>query len=62
VNTPTGVAVFPGDAPTPIEWAKRKTNVKRFTIMEKGGHFAALEAPELWVKEVDTFFKNDAAK
>lgn len=62
VNTPTGVAVFPGDAPTPIEWAQRKVNVKRFTAMETGGHFAALEAPELWVKEVNAFFKSDAVK
>jgi pimeloyl-ACP methyl ester carboxylesterase len=62
VNTPTGVAVFAGDAPTPREWAERKVNVKRFTIMEKGGHFAALEAPELWVKEVDTFFKSIQVK
>ena len=62
VNVPTGVAVFPGDAPTPVEWAQRKANVKRFTVMEKGGHFAALEAPELWVKEVNTFFKSDAVK
>ncbi|MGF6928828.1 pimeloyl-ACP methyl ester carboxylesterase [Chitinophaga sp. W2I13] len=62
VNTPTGVAVFPGDAPTPREWAERKTNVKRFTIMEKGGHFAALEAPDLWVNEVDTFFKSNPGK
>lgn len=62
VNTPTGVAVFPGDAPTPREWAERKTNVKRFTVMEKGGHFAALEAPELWVNEVDSFFKSNPGK
>lgn len=58
VNTPTGVAVFAGDAPTPKEWAERKANVKRFTVLEKGGHFAALEAPELWVGEVDAFFKS----
>lgn len=58
VNTPTGVAIFPGDAPTPREWADRKANVQRFTVMEKGGHFAALELPELWVKEVDGFFKS----
>ncbi|MBO9731081.1 MAG: epoxide hydrolase [Chitinophaga sp.] len=62
VNVPTGVAIFPGDAPTPIEWAQRKTNVKRFTTMEKGGHFAALEAPEIWAKEVDTFFKSTVGK
>lgn len=56
VNVPTGVAVFPGDAPTPKEWAERRVNLKRFTVMEKGGHFAALEAPELWAKEVAAFF------
>ncbi|GAA0542698.1 epoxide hydrolase family protein [Chitinophaga japonensis] len=57
VNTPTGVATFPGDAPTPKEWAERNVNLKRFTVMEKGGHFAALETPELWAREVDGFFK-----
>lgn len=62
VNTPTGVAIFPGDAPTPKEWAERRANVKQFTVMEKGGHFAALELPELWVKEVDGFFKGNAVK
>lgn len=62
VNTPTGVAIFPGDAPTPKEWAERKVNLKQFTVMEKGGHFAALELPELWVKEVDGFFKSNGVK
>ncbi|QEC45921.1 pimeloyl-ACP methyl ester carboxylesterase [Pseudobacter ginsenosidimutans] len=62
VNTPTGVAIFPGDAPTPKEWAERRVNVKRFSKMEKGGHFAALETPELWAKEVDTFFKEQLTK
>ncbi|MGN8038072.1 epoxide hydrolase family protein [Chitinophaga sp. 22321] len=62
VNTPTGVAIFPGDAPTPKEWAERKVNLKRFTVMNKGGHFAAMETPDLWVKEVDTFFKSEAVK
>lgn len=62
VNTPTGVATFPGDAPTPREWAERRVNLKRFTVMEKGGHFAAMETPELWVREVDGFFKSEAAK
>ncbi|WP_260607302.1 epoxide hydrolase family protein [Chitinophaga polysaccharea] len=62
VNTPTGVAIFPGDAPTPKEWAERKVNLKQFTVMEKGGHFAALELPELWAKEVDGFFKRNVVK
>ena len=56
VNVPTGVAIFPAEAPIPKEWAERMVNVKRFTKMEKGGHFAALEVPELWTKEFRSFF------
>ncbi|MBI1768213.1 MAG: epoxide hydrolase [Bacteroidetes bacterium] len=56
VEVPTGVACFPAEAPVPREWADRKANVKRFTKMPKGGHFAALEVPELWVSEVRAFF------
>jgi pimeloyl-ACP methyl ester carboxylesterase len=62
VNVPTGVAAFPGDAPTPREWAERRVNLKRFTVMEKGGHFAAMETPEAWAKEVDEFFKGEAGR
>lgn len=46
VDTPAGVAVFPAEAPVPIEWAQRMVNVQRFSKMEKGGHFAALEVPD----------------
>lgn len=56
VEAPTGVAIFPAEAPIPEEWANRMANVKRFTNMPKGGHFAALEVPDLWVNELRTFF------
>lgn len=56
VEVPTGVAIFPAEAPVPEEWANRMANVKRFTKMPKGGHFAALEVPDLWVDELRTFF------
>lgn len=56
VKTPTGVAVFPGDGRFPKEWANRKVNVKRFTNMPSGGHFAALEVPQLWANEIRSFF------
>lgn len=56
VLTPTGVAVFPGDANFPKEWADRRVNVKRFNNMPRGGHFAALEVPELWVSEITSYF------
>lgn len=58
VNVPTGVSIFPAEAPTPVEWAKRMANVQSFHKMEKGGHFAALEVPDLWVGELRTFFKD----
>jgi pimeloyl-ACP methyl ester carboxylesterase len=59
VEIPTGVASFPAEAPVPREWADRKVNVKRFVKMQKGGHFAALEVPELWVGELRAFFFED---
>jgi len=57
VDVPTGVAIFPAEAPVPREWADRKVNVQRFTKMPEGGHFAALEKPELWVGEIRAFFE-----
>ncbi|AXY78513.1 epoxide hydrolase [Paraflavitalea soli] len=62
VEVPTGVASFPGEAPLPKEWAERMVNVKRFTKMEKGGHFAALEEPRLWVGELNAFFYGNESK
>ena len=56
VEVPTGVTSFPAEAPLPIEWANRMVNVKHFAKMDKGGHFAALEVPELWTGEVRKFF------
>jgi len=56
VNVPTGVALFPGEAPFPKEWIDRKVNATRFTKMEVGGHFAALDAPEAFAKELISFF------
>ncbi len=56
VEQPTGVAIFPGEAQFPEEWANRMANVRRFTKMPKGGHFAALEEPALWTAEIADFF------
>jgi pimeloyl-ACP methyl ester carboxylesterase len=56
VQVPTGVSAFPGDAPLPKDWAERMVNVKYFTKLSKGGHFAAMEVPDLWVNELRVFF------
>jgi pimeloyl-ACP methyl ester carboxylesterase len=38
-------------------YAERHYNVQRFTVLPRGGHFAALEVPELWVEETRAFFR-----
>jgi pimeloyl-ACP methyl ester carboxylesterase len=55
-EVPAAFALFPREAPTPREWVERHTNLKRFTKMPQGGHFAALEEPELLVADWRTFF------
>lgn len=57
-EVPAAVALFPADAPLPREWAERKVNLKRWTKMPRGGHFAALEEPELFVSDLREFFRD----
>jgi pimeloyl-ACP methyl ester carboxylesterase len=54
---PAAVAAFPFDAPFPREWAERNVNLKRWTKMPRGGHFAALDEPELFVNDLREFFR-----
>jgi pimeloyl-ACP methyl ester carboxylesterase len=53
---PTAVAVFPGDS-TVRAFAERDHNVARWTPFARGGHFAALQAPDLLVGDVREFFR-----
>lgn len=55
-NVPAGVAVFPREAQFPQEWAERFVNVVSFRKMDEGGHFAALEVPDVFATELRTFF------
>lgn len=58
VGVPTGFAIFPKDiAPAPREWAERFFDVGRWTEMPRGGHFAAMEEPELLAEEIRAFFR-----
>jgi pimeloyl-ACP methyl ester carboxylesterase len=57
-QVPAAVALFPADAPFPHEWAERNVNLKRWTKMPRGGHFAALEEPEPFVSDLREFFQN----
>ena len=56
VEAPTAFAIFPHDISNPPrEYAERFFNVVRFTHPERGGHFAALEEPELFVQDLLEF-------
>jgi pimeloyl-ACP methyl ester carboxylesterase len=59
VETPTGFAAFPVDllSTPPRSWIERAYNLRRHTPMPKGGHFAALEEPDLLVEDVRAFFR-----
>ena len=53
-----GVAVFPADISLPPrEWAERIMIVSRYTAMPRGGHFAALEEPDLLAQEIRHTFR-----
>ncbi|WP_333587182.1 epoxide hydrolase family protein [Phenylobacterium sp.] len=54
-ETPTAFANFPGEAlyaAPPRSWADRAYNIVRWTDMPRGGHFAAMEEPDLFVDDV----------
>ncbi|HET7527157.1 MAG TPA: hypothetical protein VFK10_14540, partial [Burkholderiaceae bacterium] len=58
VDVPTGVAIFPKDlVNAPREFAERLFDVRRFTTMPRGGHFAALEQPDLLVEDIRALFR-----
>src|SRR6202035_4572358 len=57
LGVPCGIAHFPREAPfPPRSWVERVYDVKRWTEMPRGGHFAALEQPELLAEDVVAFF------
>jgi pimeloyl-ACP methyl ester carboxylesterase len=60
VNVPTGIAVFASnfvdEGQPPREWVERLYNVRRWTPMPSGGHFAPVEEPELLARDIAAFF------
>jgi pimeloyl-ACP methyl ester carboxylesterase len=58
VKPPVAVALFPKEIPMPSrELAERGLNIVRWTDMPTGGHFAAMEQPELLTQDVRDFFR-----
>jgi len=58
VPVPTAGAIFPKEIYfTPRAWAEARYNIVRWTEMPRGGHFAALEEPDLLLDDVRAFFR-----
>ncbi len=59
VERPVGLALFPKDigGVPPRALAERTLNVVRWSEMPRGGHFAALEEPALYARDVVEFFR-----
>jgi pimeloyl-ACP methyl ester carboxylesterase len=52
------VTIFPHDlVSAPREFAEKIFNVQQWTEMPKGGHFAAMEQPELFATDIRKFGK-----
>jgi pimeloyl-ACP methyl ester carboxylesterase len=57
-TVPAAFALFPADiGQPPREWAERFFNVQRWTEMPRGGHFAAMEEPELLAADLRDWFR-----
>jgi pimeloyl-ACP methyl ester carboxylesterase len=56
-ETPTGVSVFPWDFRSVRAFAERSNNIVHWSQFNRGGHFAASDAPDLLVEDLRTFFR-----
>lgn len=58
VTVPTACALFPKEISVPPrKWVEARYNLVRWSEMPRGGHFAALEQPDLLVTDVREFFR-----
>ncbi|MFM8302828.1 MAG: epoxide hydrolase family protein [Actinomycetota bacterium] len=58
VEVPTGAAIYPREIiRPPRRWAEAKFNLTHWQEQPRGGHFAAMEQPELFVDDVRAFFR-----
>ena len=58
IEVPTGAAIFPKELfISPRRWAEAQYNITHWTEMPWGGHFAALEQPDLLVEDLWAFFR-----
>ena len=59
IEVPTAYASFPREIlHPPRAWAERQYNIRRWTLMPAGGHFAALEEPAALAADIRAFFRD----
>ena len=60
IETPTAAAIFPAEMSEwpPRSYVERIFNIKQWTNMPSGGHFAALEKPDLLVNDIRKFSRS----
>ena len=56
-DTPTGVSVFPYDFRSVRVFAERSNNIVHWSTFDRGGHFAASDAPDLLIGDLREFFR-----
>jgi pimeloyl-ACP methyl ester carboxylesterase len=56
-TVPTGVAVFKNDFHTIRRFAERANNIVHWSVFDRGGHFAAMDAPDLLMGDLREFFR-----
>lgn len=58
ISVPTGLAIFAGDVvKPPKKWVKHNFNITSLTSIPRGGHFTAMEEPELLAEDIRSFCK-----
>ncbi|HEY2301611.1 MAG TPA: epoxide hydrolase [Acidimicrobiales bacterium] len=58
VGVPTGIAQYPAEiTKVPRRWVEQRYHVTHWAEMERGGHFAAMEVPDLFVDDLRRFFR-----
>ena len=59
IDVPTGYAEFPRETRRRrARWPSAFFDIRRWTVMPRGGHFAALEVPDLLAEDIAAFFRS----
>jgi pimeloyl-ACP methyl ester carboxylesterase len=60
IHVPVGASIFAAELPRPSRrWAARRyPDIRHWSEHDRGGHFPALEAPDLLVNDLRTFFRH----